>query len=392
MVFRYLSKDVLAGFDKYKYSAIDTSPISNYITHPFWNWLVQFFPVWVAPNTITLAGFLLLPLQFLVLSYYDPEFLASNDGNPEYPPIPRWVWLFSSLCIFFAHTLDGIDGKQARRTKTSGPLGEMFDHGLDSWITVFMPVGIFSIFGIGAHSINYTHCLYVLASVQVSFIFSHWEKYNTGILYLPWAYDISQLGMALLFLATYISGNDMWKFTVPYIGWNIGTFMEYTVMYAMSLGFAIPVSLWNVYQAHVAKTSKGRGLYEGCRPIFPVVVLYGLFFIWVNYSPTAIMDRQPRLMLLACGTTFANIACRLIVAQMSSSRCHGFNALLLPLAMIVATVVLFPTMAVWENAMCIGYTILALAAHLHYGICVVDQLADHLHIYIFSTKRPPTHD
>ena len=34
-----------------------------------------------------------------------------------------------------AHTLDGIDGKQARRTGSSSPLGEMFDHGLDSWST-----------------------------------------------------------------------------------------------------------------------------------------------------------------------------------------------------------------------------------------------------------------
>jgi hypothetical protein len=26
-------------------------------------------------------------------------------------------------------TLDALDGKQARRTKTSSPLGELFDHG-----------------------------------------------------------------------------------------------------------------------------------------------------------------------------------------------------------------------------------------------------------------------
>ena len=25
------------------------------------------------------------------------------------------------------------------------------------------------------------------------FYFTHWEKYNTGILYLPWGYDLSQL-------------------------------------------------------------------------------------------------------------------------------------------------------------------------------------------------------
>ncbi len=28
---------------------------------------------------------------------------------------------------------DAIDGKQARRTGTSGPLGELFDHGKNRW-------------------------------------------------------------------------------------------------------------------------------------------------------------------------------------------------------------------------------------------------------------------
>lgn len=32
----------------------------------------------------------------------------------------------------------------------------------------------------------------VLLSVQLVFIVTHWEKYNTGILYLSWGYDASQ--------------------------------------------------------------------------------------------------------------------------------------------------------------------------------------------------------
>lgn len=88
---------------------------------------------------------------------------------------------------------DGTDGKQARRTKTSSPLGELFDHGLDSWATLFMPLGIYSAFGRGDYSISPERMFYVLISVMVMFIASHWEKYNTGVLYLPWCYDISQL-------------------------------------------------------------------------------------------------------------------------------------------------------------------------------------------------------
>jgi len=31
--------------------------------------------------------------------------------------------------------MDAVDGKQARRTGTSSPLGQLFDHGCDAWAT-----------------------------------------------------------------------------------------------------------------------------------------------------------------------------------------------------------------------------------------------------------------
>jgi hypothetical protein len=56
-----------------------------------------------------------------------------------------------------------------------------------------MPVGIYSVFGRGDHSIPPDRVFYVLISVMFMFLCSHWEKYNTGVLYLPWGYDVSQL-------------------------------------------------------------------------------------------------------------------------------------------------------------------------------------------------------
>ena len=89
--------------------------------------------------------------------------------------------------------IDGTDGKQARRTKTSSPLGELFDHGLDSWAALLMPVGVYSVFGRGNHSVTPDRFIYVFMGVMFTFVCSHWEKYNTGVLFLPWGYDISQL-------------------------------------------------------------------------------------------------------------------------------------------------------------------------------------------------------
>lgn len=51
--------------------------------------------------------------------------------------LPRWVFLWSAISIFIYQTLDAVDGKQARRTKASSPLGQLFDHGCDSFSLTF---------------------------------------------------------------------------------------------------------------------------------------------------------------------------------------------------------------------------------------------------------------
>ncbi|MED6287507.1 hypothetical protein CHARACLAT_017106 [Characodon lateralis] len=41
VLYEYVTKEQLAGFDRYKYSAVDTNPLSVYVMHPFWNFLVK---------------------------------------------------------------------------------------------------------------------------------------------------------------------------------------------------------------------------------------------------------------------------------------------------------------------------------------------------------------
>jgi ethanolaminephosphotransferase len=102
--------------------------------------------LWVAPNLITFSGFMLTVINYLLIAFYDYDFSAATHTHDNYP-IPSWVFLFAGVNVFVAYTLDGIDGKQARRTGTSTPLGELFDHGLDSFSSLFIMVFIFSLFG-----------------------------------------------------------------------------------------------------------------------------------------------------------------------------------------------------------------------------------------------------
>jgi phosphatidylserine synthase len=97
------------------------------------------------------------------------------------------------ISFVFGCVSDGIDGKQARRTQTSGPLGELFDHGLDSWTAFLIPTCMYSVFGRGLHSIPPLRMYFCLWNVFVNFYLSHWEKHNTGVLFLPWGYDASMV-------------------------------------------------------------------------------------------------------------------------------------------------------------------------------------------------------
>ena len=188
--YEYVSPEQLAGFDKYKYSAVDTNPLSLHVMHPFWNTVVKVFPTWLAPNLITFSGSLLVVFNFLLLAYFDPDFYASAPGHKH---VPDWVWTVVGIFNFKAYTLDGVDREQARRTNSSTPLEELFDHGLDSWSCVYFVVTMYSIFGWGSSGVSVFVLYLLLWVVLFSFILSHWEKYNTGILFLPWGYDISQV-------------------------------------------------------------------------------------------------------------------------------------------------------------------------------------------------------
>ncbi|XP_011409340.2 PREDICTED: ethanolaminephosphotransferase 1-like, partial [Amphimedon queenslandica] len=119
--FRYLSDEKLQGLSHYKYSCIETNPLTIYFFQPWWKTVVKLVPLWVAPNLLTLVGFLFHFSIFLLFCFYDYSFFAT--GASLAGRIPVWVWFYSAVAHFTGHTLDGIDGKQARRTNSSSPLG-----------------------------------------------------------------------------------------------------------------------------------------------------------------------------------------------------------------------------------------------------------------------------
>ncbi|EDO31473.1 predicted protein [Nematostella vectensis] len=385
MRWQYLNQEEINGFDRYKYKSMDTSPVSNYITHPFWNFIVEYFPKWLAPNLMTFTGWGMLFMVYAVTSYYDPHLKAGLGPHTGYQ-VPGFWWMIFAAAQFIAHTLDGCDGKQARRTNSSSPLGELFDHGLDSMAIWLITLSLFCIFGHGSPSVTMLELYIMYFICLMGFFIAHWEKYNTGMLYLPWAYDSSQLMIALVYAVTCFTGVEFWKSGIPSVGISYMNVFRGTV-YGSFITITLPMCIFNVYQAHVTNTCRSITPSEGMMPFLPIAAQFLLFTTWVLISPSNVLLNQPRLLLSAIGIVFSNITCRLIVSTMCGEPCERFNILLYPLAAILFVVPFLKAEGTEVTAL-VFYTFLVAVLHVHYGICVVNQLCDHLKIRCFSLKKP----
>lgn len=57
---------------------------------------------------------------------------------------PAWVYAIGGISVVIYANLDSIDGKQARRTGSSSPLGQLFDHGIDAYVVHLSVSGFMS--------------------------------------------------------------------------------------------------------------------------------------------------------------------------------------------------------------------------------------------------------
>ncbi|KAI8623956.1 CDP-alcohol phosphatidyltransferase [Xylariaceae sp. FL1651] len=166
-----ISDDALIHLRSYKYSAVDKSPISNYILRPYWNAFVELLPLWLAPNMVTLLGFCFILANIGLLLIFMPDLVG---------PGPSWLYLSFALGLFMYQTMDNVDGKQARRTGTSSGLGELFDHGIDSLNCTLGSLLETAAMALGTSKSG----VFTALCPCLPMFFSTWETYHTHTLYL----------------------------------------------------------------------------------------------------------------------------------------------------------------------------------------------------------------
>nr|XP_045612529.1 cholinephosphotransferase 1-like isoform X2 [Procambarus clarkii] len=355
----HLSNAQLRRLEEHKYSCASSS-LMDPMMQKWWCWLVEQISMTLAPNLITIAGLFINIVTSLLLVYYSP------DAKQE---VPRWACFLCALGLFIYQSLDAIDGKQARRTGTSSPLGELFDHGCDSLSTVFVSLGVCCSVRLGTHP----YWMFFQCMMAVSLFYcAHWQTYVSGTLRFGYV-DVTeaQFGVIIIHLITVIFGPGVWSVKIP------GTELAFIAIY-ITLGVAqvilklwhcIPVILWGgagrngstialpyfgitmqllivyfimMFQLFLGYSYMHTIPYSGAgkngstvagtsvlSPVVPLAFIVAPAILIAWKSPDGLYLQNPTIYLLTFGCVSARITNRLVVAHMTKSEMAYSDASLL---------------------------------------------------------------
>lgn len=310
----------LKRLSEHKYSCTSSSLVEPYL-QPWWNWVVDCLPLWLAPNLITIAGLAINILTSLVLVYYNP------DGKQEFP---RWVALLCALGIFVYQTLDAIDGKQARRTGSSSPLGELFDHGCDSLSTVFVALAACITVGLGTHP---WWMFFQCFTGFTLFYVAHWQTYVSGTLRFG-KIDVTeaQFGIIGLHVLTFLFGGSIWE---QHLSWLDCTSVLLPATLVLTIYAGIGVSYMSVIlRGGAGKNGSTVAGTSVLSPAIPICLAVVPAYIIARKSEEQIFEQHPALYIIAFGLVVAKVTNRLVVAHMTRSEMDYLDTVLVGPALL----------------------------------------------------------
>ncbi|KAL8291483.1 hypothetical protein RQP46_002461 [Phenoliferia psychrophenolica] len=365
----YIPANKRAQLLKYKYSSTDKSLTSKYILNPYWNRLVTLFPLWFAPNLITLSGLLCVFLNFCTLLYFNPTLscgtkpLHISKGGPWDPlfkPLstsppsnstfwnpstwfsssasaameqcaPRWLYFTFAVGLFVYQSLDAIDGKQARRTGTSGPLGELFDHGCDALNTTLEVILTASALNLGLS----WWTVVSLVATNANFYLTTWEEFHTGTLFLS-AFSGPVEGILLVigvFTITGFVGPQFWDTGVlTVLGLNsipqvAALGIKDLPLNDLFLSFSSLALLVNIVSSFsnvlvsLPTPHSPTSLLRPLTRLTPYILHTTLQVLWLHFLPPSYLLSRPTLIayMVFWGTAFAHHVGLLILAHLTKS-------------------------------------------------------------------------
>lgn len=326
----FLTRKEKDNLNKWKYEVIDNSIISKFLD-PFWNYLQDFVPATVSPNIITVSGFLCVLYAF---------HLCYNYINIY----PKFISMISCFLIFCYMNLDSVDGKHARKTRNSSPLGELLDHGCDSISVVFLILILCYILGIDKPNVQW----YLVQIAQLFFLNSHINAFVNKI--IKFGYFDGPVEFLIFFQILII-----YK-TLYSIGW---------ILPFINNEWIISKVYYATYFILMFKISVIENHYESRNGLLLSLLARFIpsFFIYFGIITNALSTYT----IISHGLVMSVIAGDIILAKMVNRELHP----LVPLFVIIS---------LFDNMFCIIICVL-------YYLLVMTEMSNYLRISIFGVHH-----
>ena len=263
---------------EYQYTSGHSTYLDT-VLNPVWTWLTELLPLWMAPNLVTLLGATCCFLSYGITWYYVPQFddLADTElGGP-----PDWVIFLSGVCTIIYFTMDCMDGKQARRTQSSSPLGQLFDHGFDCLCNLSHISMQAAYLSLGGRTAPYWF-LGFQGSLFFAFFLAQWEEYYTGV--LPHAcgnFGVTEVNYGLGLFAivnSCLNRKDFWSTRIPFVQLELkyvgmGGWLLISLVLILACGYRVfthPV----VIEHQLQSSAVSKLITPFCITVWPFVLPY----------------------------------------------------------------------------------------------------------------------
>ena len=304
---------------------------------------------------------------------------CSPHGVGEVPPV---VLVFAAICLFLYQCLDALDGKQARRTGSASPLGELFDHGCDAVSTGFVSLCIAVALGLGANQ----NALFAFGiSSPLLYYCFHWRAYCSGRLVFG-KVDVTEAQWLsiLIFLTSAWYGVAFWSqeiYGYTYRGVLLTAYFIYGFYFLVNIMYHVLVigGCGRNYTT-VANSSV-------LSPFAPLAIVLFLAYRCRSGSYEDLFERLPLLFLSVYMLVVAKLSCRLVVAMMTRSSLVKMDSSMLALLLILASEYVPTSLLPESTGLFLAFTY-ALVDFFKYSTSVVRQIADYLGIYCLTLGKP----
>ncbi|EER39068.1 sn-1,2-diacylglycerol cholinephosphotransferase [Histoplasma capsulatum var. duboisii H88] len=381
-----LSEDALSHLKTYKYSSVDKSFISRYILKHYWNAFVELLPLWLAPNMVTLIGFMFIIGNLILLEIAVPDLIG---------PAPAWVYYSFGMGVWMYSTMDNVDGKQARRTGTSSGLGELFDHGIDSLNCTLASLLQVAAMGQGSTKIGaFTTLLPCLPM-----FFSTWETYHTHTLYLGYINGPTEgliIGVLMMIASGYYGPHIYSNRVADTLGYpSLFGNWTYQELFIFVLGFSFLTAHFPACVYNVIRVRNRQNL--PILPIFlewiPAIVASASAVCWL-YSPYSSLLSANRLVLFAITMCFVigRMTTKIILAHLTRQPFPYWTILISPL---IGGAILgnlprfgFPQISPSLELLYLrAYLVFAFVTYMHWAYFVVHRITTYLGINCLTIKH-----